>query len=316
MKKLNIAKKFLIQEYITNHKPVNKIAKEFGYGETTIFRYLNKYKIKIRPISEYTKVRMSNPKMNPSYIDGRTNKKYLCKGGCGKEVSADTYLYNGGCCKKCGALRGEKSPHFIDGRSLKEYKCSQCGKEINWQTALYGSGLCVSCVRKGERSNRYIDGRSSKKYYCIEKGCSNEISYGNWRRGKKRCAACAVKELWKDKDRQLKFLFSYLKLKPNKPETLLGNMLNVLFPKEYKFVGDGKVILGGFCPDFINCNGSKKIIEFNGQFWHTKDQYVIDKDKRKLAMYKSLGYKTLVIWEHELSNLEKVKNRIIQFNNK
>jgi very-short-patch-repair endonuclease len=274
MRKLNIAKKFLIQEYITNHKPVNKIAEEFGYGETTIFRYLNEYKIKIRPTSEYTKVRMLNPKMNPSYIDGRTNKKYLCKGGCGKEVSANTYLYNGGCCQKCGALKGKDSPHYIDGRKSKKYFCIECKK----------------------------------------KGIKTQIDYTTWFYGTKKCKSCEVKFRWKDleyRDKVIKAQREGRNITPNVPEKILGKLLG----KEYKFVGDGEVILGGFCPDFINCNG-QKVIEMFGDYWHTKDQYAIDKDKRRLKVYKSLGYKTLVIWEHELSNLEKVKNRIIQFNNK
>ena len=48
------------------------------------------------------------------------------------------------------------------------------------------------------------------------------------------------------------------KLQPNKPEKLLRRLLNKCLPNEYKFVGNGKVILGGFNPDFINVNGKKK----------------------------------------------------------
>jgi len=79
-----------------------------------------------------------------------------------------------------------------------------------------------------------------------------------------------------------------------------------------KFVGDGKVILSGFCPDFIN-KIQKKIIELYGDYWHTKSQYVINKDKRRLIEYKKRGYKTLIIWEHELKDLDKITNKLIKF---
>jgi very-short-patch-repair endonuclease len=161
----------------------------------------------------------------------------------------------------------------------------------------------------------YIDGRSTKKYYCII--CKvNEISYVAWKYYKRRCHSCAGKTVWNNKEFRNKMIKSFLKsrlIKPNKPETLLGNMLNVLFPKEYKFVGDGKVIISGFNPDFINCNGQKKVIELFGDYWHRNTQ---KKDNRRLKEYKELGYETLIIWEHELKDIDKLTNRLMEFNNK
>jgi len=46
-------------------------------------------------------------------------------------------------------------------------------------------------LSKGKRNSHYIDGRKSKKYYCKE--CNEQISYGNWRHGTKRCRSCAIK---------------------------------------------------------------------------------------------------------------------------
>lgn len=84
-------------------------------------------------------------------------------------------------------------------------------------------------------------------------------------------------------------------------------------PKEYKFTGDGGIILGGFNPDFINCNGQKKIIELYGDYWHNKKE-LISRDKRRLKTYKKYGYKLLIIWEHELKDPEKVISKIMEFN--
>ena len=102
-------------------------------------------------------------------------------------------------------------------------------------------------------------------------------------------------------------------IKPNKCEQSLEQILNDLYPSEWKFVGDGEVVIGGFCPDFINCNGKKLIVEFDGDYWHSSEK-VKEKDQRKLAKYKELGFNTLVIKENEFkSDKEGVKNRIVEF---
>jgi len=104
--------------------------------------------------------------------------------------------------------------------------------------------------------------------------------------------------------------------KINKSEKRLNKILNKLFPKEYKFVGNSKIWIGNFNPDFINCNGQKKIIEFYGDYWHNLPNYK-KRDKRRLKEYSRLGYSTLVIWEHELKieNKENLINRLKYFHN-
>ena len=79
-------------------------------------------------------------------------------------------------------------------------------------------------------------------------------------------------------------------------------LLNKLYPNEYKFVGDGQVIIDGFNPDFININGKKIIIEMFGDYWHKRKE-VIERDVRRLDSYKELGYKTIIVWERQIKNL-------------
>lgn len=101
-------------------------------------------------------------------------------------------------------------------------------------------------------------------------------------------------------------------IKPNKVELQLQNILNGLYPNDWQYVGNGKVILGGFCPDFININGKKQIIEMNGDYWHNR-QGAAEKDKHKIETYKQLGYKTLTVWEHELKDTKRLENKIQEF---
>ena len=99
--------------------------------------------------------------------------------------------------------------------------------------------------------------------------------------------------------------------KPNKKEKILMDLI-----KKYKFpyvyVGDGEKIIGVKNPDFIMLNG-KKIIELFGDYWHTKKVRCFEEtEKGRIEYFKKYGYKTLVIWEHELNNpalmADKIKN--------
>jgi len=111
--------------------------------------------------------------------------------------------------------------------------------------------------------------------------------------------------LWKIPEYRNKVKKS-MNLKPNKPEKIIINMI-----KEnnlpFRYVGDFSYWIENFNPDFISTDNSKKIIEFNGEYWHQMKEH-IERDKRKLKTYKRLGYKLLIL--SNLKNLNKVLNKI------
>lgn len=98
-------------------------------------------------------------------------------------------------------------------------------------------------------------------------------------------------------------------LRPNKLEMKFENLLLQCFPTEYKYVGGGEFILGGKCPDFLNVNGKKKVIEVFGNYWHKgEDPNVI------IEHYKKYGFDCLVVWENEInSDLNGTLQKVIQF---
>jgi hypothetical protein len=101
---------------------------------------------------------------------------------------------------------------------------------------------------------------------------------------------------------------------PNKPETIIGNMLDNLFPNNWKFVGDGSVVIEGYNPDFININGKKQIIEFFGDYWHgEKARTYQETEPGRIELFKKYGYNTLVIWGKELKHPETVMSKIREF---
>ena len=91
--------------------------------------------------------------------------------------------------------------------------------------------------------------------------------------------------------------------KKNKLESRVERILDHFFPGEWKFVGDGEVWIGGRCPDFINVNGRKTIIEVFGDWWHKNRRKVrktATEDWRR-AHFAKYGFQTTIIWESEIN---------------
>jgi hypothetical protein len=101
---------------------------------------------------------------------------------------------------------------------------------------------------------------------------------------------------WMDKDDHVKSILMGNQIKPNKKEAQLMILLNDLFPHDYKYTGDGKIIIGGKCPDFTNVNGQKKLVELFGDYWHKGED-----PSDRINHFLRYGYYTLVIWERELT---------------
>lgn len=115
------------------------------------------------------------------------------------------------------------------------------------------------------------------------------------------------KAKWESSEYAKKMIKSW-KMTPNKKERELSKILESMYPGEWKFVGDGQIIIAGKCPDFINVNGKKKIIELFGDYWHKGEN-----PKGRADIFRPFGYDTLVIWEHELKHKESMRNRIERF---
>ena len=239
---------------------------------------------------------------NPNFKHGKTLKKYYCM-DCGKEISTTGAIYkNVKRCSKCA---------YKYRKSQNQNFCNICKKKLGKR-----SKLCRECwlnnIPKGKDSPFFIKGLPK----CQD--CGKQLANYDT----KRCQSCCQKgklnhkfgkiEDSKSKESRMKKIFKVLNLKSNKPEKILNRLLKKILPKEYKYVGDGKVILGGFNPDFININGQKKIIELYGDYWHNLPEYK-KRDKRRLIAYKKYGYKTLIIWEHELKEPEKVISKTMEF---
>jgi len=126
------------------------------------------------------------------------------------------------------------------------------------------------------------------------------------------------KRNWQDPDFVAKMVASWQR-SPTKPEKQLEAILNKHSP-QYQYNGDGRlgITLGGLTPDFPNVNGKKDLIEVFGDYYHSPE-VLGDRwqgsELGKIMVYNSLGWKCLVIWEHELEELseEEIVTKVKKF---
>ena len=95
--------------------------------------------------------------------------------------------------------------------------------------------------------------------------------------------------------------------KPNQQEQRLQGILDECFPNEFVYNGDCSlgITLNSMIPDFVNINDKKQVIELFGDYWHRNDN-----PEERIARYKEVGWDALVIWEHELNDLECLLQKI------
>jgi len=124
-----------------------------------------------------------------------------------------------------------------------------------------------------------------------------------------------MKMLWRNAEYREKVVRSWLEKagsRPNGLEKAVCDLLQSYFLNEWRYVGDGKIFIAGFVPDFIH-REEKWIIEVNGDYWHSSSE-AKEKDRRKRETYEKYGYKVLEVWESEIrSGPIGVVNKIVRY---
>lgn len=203
-----------------------------------------------------------------------------------------------------------QSKAYQEGRKRKRKRdistwavttCDTCGNEI------------LQPKRQIKRTNHHFC-----KMECFAKWCEeNHKGEGSAFYGKKHTEETKRKIGIKSKERNA--ILNALKAicqKPNKQELYLNEILHKYFSNEWEYTGDGKLVINGLVPDFANANGQKAVIELYGDYWHSPKLTKGDWRRTELGRimaYNSLGYRCLVIWEHELKDEQAVVVKIKQF---
>jgi G:T-mismatch repair DNA endonuclease (very short patch repair protein) len=106
--------------------------------------------------------------------------------------------------------------------------------------------------------------------------------------------------------------------RPNRPELQLQKLLENIDPDNWIYVGDGQdkqYILGGRVPDFVH-SSKTLIIELFGDYWHGKEFRGIPVEehvRERTEHFVQHGYQTLIVWEHDLQNIQKIQALVREF---
>ena len=170
-----------------------------------------------------------------------------------------------------------------------------------------GKVLSKESIRKRQETRRK---RALERGFWFSEDTRRNMSESRRRPEQRKMRSEISKRNWSNKDYVKRCLVG--KQFPNANELKLQSLLTELFGSDYKFTGNGDIIIGGFVPDFVNVNGQKKVIELFGRYWHKLDE-VRNRDRRRKSCYKKYGYKTLVVWENELKDVKSLKKKLIEF---
>ena len=101
-------------------------------------------------------------------------------------------------------------------------------------------------------------------------------------------------------------------ISPNKQELKLFGIIESIVPGKYAINTRGEVaIIDGAIPDFVSTTADKDVIELFGDYWHKGED-----ERIRIKRFDVFGYRTIVVWEKELADVEKLKQKIIEFERK
>jgi len=262
-------------------------------------------RIEVKPHHKYNGI--------PKYIKGhgKTGKIFVpreirfCGCGCGKFkevlVTSTWQCFRG---HNTGEKQIQAMREANIGRkhSSEEIEKTRTATREKWADSVWRENQCRS-LSEGRRNSEKVEKLRKNPEY-------------------RRKLSIATSQFWQDpkrKKKRLAAIFKGLNLLPNKPEKFLDKLFQQLFPNQIKYTGDGKdedSIVAGKCPDFIFIDGQKKIIEFFGDYWHGEGRTGIPNEQheqQRIDCFAKYGYQTLVIWEHELEDIDAITNRFTEF---
>ena len=227
-------------------------------------------------------------------IMNRDDKHYtkwtppLCKAGCGRRVKTRGFEY----CHEC-AMRIKNSG---ENNSSKR---PDVRKKLVENHASRGPNAA-------ERNGKIAKSKTGVPRPDMQ-GDKNPAKRPEVRKKIAIAVGPTSKQHWQDPEFVRKQVKARSKPK-NKLETRVEQILDWLCSREYKFVGDGKFFIETKNPDFININGQKKVVEVYGDYWHEPEE-----EQERIKLFAQYGFQTLVIWEHELKDMDKLEKKILRF---
>ena len=287
----NLPEEDIKQMYI-NGATCTKIGEIFGVTHKVIVRILKENEIHVRKSHRRCKYYMIKCKTCGKFFEVPTWRKKRNPTYCSKKCMAEDYK---------DRLLGKNNPFYNKKHSEKSLKKAVETRRKMWEDSVFKK-MHSEKTSKGVKQKM----KGGWKPVSLQQPCIVEKRLEALRTPSHRKKTSErFKKLWKTED----FVRKQMKarnVRPNKCEKKLEKIMedNDL---PFKYVGDGKLIIDGKCPDFV-WEEKKKLIEFFGEYWHTEDEI----PKRK-KIFRDEGYSTLIIWGKELKDPTNIINKIKKF---
>lgn len=294
----------IVNGYVNIGIGIKELAGKYGCNEGTIKKRLLDSNIAIRngqqaQATPYTRNKMKGKnKKSLSLADEDIGHWYLTLGHSANDIAKE-------CLCDGATIKSRLRDMGVDVRGSKEACNMPIAKERNVLSKLGKPRPDMQGVNNQFYGKHHPPDVISKIRLNTMRQWSNVEKREAILEGRKRWRNSLTQEEW---DEFIRNRLCTMQWKINKSETYLYSLLQFIYPNDWKYVGDGQFVIGGKCPDFININGKKQIIELFGDYWHRGQTG--SKRRRLFAKY---GYSTLIIWESELRKPQKLIKKITTF---
>jgi len=130
--------------------------------------------------------------------------------------------------------------------------------------------------------------------------------YGTHQSKDRRMKISVANKDRKPTEETLRAILKATQKRPTKFELAVQQFLEMNHPGEWRYCGDGSVILNGKCPDFINCNGQKKVVLANSVYWHMTKKGLSNRkhvERSESKPYNEIGFDVQFIWDDKFKGL-------------
>ncbi len=349
--KFHIGEEYLYHHYIELQQSAPDIAKQIGCSKPTILQKLKEYGIPARSGKGAHNIKPYIAKFEKEILASELQEKYIAEQLGTREIGK-LYNCSANCVRsnlrRCGIpIRTKKeaqaTPSCVVGREkvathqrkpeIREYRRRLMQERYSDPVEREKIGFIMQQYHKNnpDFSKHQIAILQAIRSDPVIRQKHKTNSRCSWTAERRLAQSAAAKRNWNDpvfRSKQIARMkknwrannFAAMKkmmlancISPNKPETSVLSILNELYPNEWKFTGDGQVIMDGLNPDFINTNGKKLIIEVFGDYWHRQNVKPYRINEGRVDVYAQFGYKTLIIWESETKNTELLRQKIQEF---
>lgn len=211
------------------------------------------------------------------------------------------------------ALRARFSQQRLGNRNAKGYRHTEDAK-VRMSASRMGQAHMLGHHQTDEVRTKVSKATKGVANPMYGKKHPKAVRMKMSRMGKQRW----LNPIYRDRQRRVMQLAQHIR--PTEPERIVFNILETIVPSDWKYTGDGEVIICGRNPDFTNVNGHKSCILLHGIYWHLwrkqKDNPELTKEQveqEDINFYRTYGWDCLIVWEDELKDTEAVKAKIDEF---